>query len=362
MAIFTILGLRACRIEWQPDLLFVTTLLAFAVLVCSLSSLANAAQNYPFSIETEKEGGGHRIVARNNGPAPVSVKVSIGRSLHITTDRPFPVYAVVPPGGRPLYLARIRPATTGAGYSFRTQSAWAIGDFTARHSPDAVYRLPYRDGLSFHMGQSPGGRLTTHTTPESHYAVDIGMPEGTPIVAARDGIVIHTEADQVERGQGSDRMNQANEVRIMHIDGTIASYAHLAHGGVYAYPGQRVAAGTLIGLAGSTGYSSGPHLHFAVQRLRQSADGFKWVSVPILFYVGHPPVTFEPRFGLLASANYSTPGQVPVSLPTQTASWSHSPVFGGVRARPDRRVLRPLPLFPARPDPPGFAPLPQPLR
>lgn len=295
-------------------------LLALAVLVCSPNSLADQRQNYPFSIESEKEGDGHRIVARNNGPAPISVKVSIADSQYITTDRPFPVFAVVPPGGGTLYLAHIRPAMTGVGYSLRTQSSWVLGDFNAQQSPDALYRLPYRDGAAYRIGQAPGGPVTTHTTPDSLYAVDIGLPEGAPIVAARDGVVIYTEANQVYGGQSPDMVSKANEVRILHVDGTIGVYAHMAHGGVYVYPGQRVAAGTQIGLAGSTGYSSGPHLHFAVETVVRSGDGLAMVSVPIQFYVGNPPAVFAPQFGMLVSADYSSPGRMPgVEAPVQVA-------------------------------------------
>ena len=71
-----------------------------------------------------------------------------------------------------------------------------------------------------------------------------------PIIAARAGVVIDTEANQIYGGQSPDMMSKANAVRIQHVDGTIALYAHLAHGGVYVYPGQRVTVGTQIGLAG----------------------------------------------------------------------------------------------------------------
>lgn len=286
-------------------------LFAFAALFCSLTLLADQNQNYPFSIETEKEGDGHRIVARNNGPAPISLKLSIVGAHYIAPDRQFPVYAVVPPGGGTLYLARIRPAMTGVGYTFSTQSSWMLGDFNARQSPDAVYRLPYRDGTAFRIGQAPGGPITTHTTPESQYAVDIGMPQGEPVVAARDGTVIYAEANQIYGAQSPDMMTKANEVRIQHVDGTIAIYAHLAHGGVYVHPGQRVTAGMQIGLAGSTGYSSGPHLHFAVQTVTRSGDDLKMVSLPFQFYVGNPPAMFPPQFGMLVSADYSSPSRVP---------------------------------------------------
>lgn len=291
--------------------MFIRALFAVAALLAGASSQAEQMQNYPFSIENEKDGEGHRIVARNSGPAPVSVKLSIADSQNIAPDRPFPVFAVVPPGGGTLYLARIRPAIAGVGYSFRTQSFWLLGDFNAAQSPDAVYRLPYRDGMAFRILQAHGGPITTHTTLDSQYAVDIGMPQGAPIVVSRDGVVIYTEANQIYGSQSPDMMTKANEVRIQHIDGTIAVYAHLAHGGVFVYSGQRVTAGTQIGLAGSTGYSSGPHLHFAIQTVGRSGGDFAVVSLPFRFYVGNPPAVFPPQFGMLAKADYSSLGQAP---------------------------------------------------
>lgn len=286
-------------------------LLVVAGILLSLSSFADQNQNYPFSIETEKEGDGHRIVAHNNGPAPISVKVTMPDSQNSAPDRAFPVYAVVPPGGGTLYLARIRPAVAGVGYTFRTQSSWMLGDLNARQSPDALYRLPYQDGAAYPIGQAFGGPITTHTAADNRYAVDIGMPQDAPVVAARDGTVIYTEANQVYGGQSPDLMSKANEVRIQHIDGTIAVYAHLAHGGVFVYPGQRVTAGTRIGLAGSTGFSSGPHLHFVIQTVERYGDSLRMVSLPFQFYVGDPPAAFAPLFGMVVSAEYASPSRGP---------------------------------------------------
>jgi len=286
-------------------------LISIALALLSFAGLAGQNDNYPFSVDNEKTPNGHRIVARNSGPAPVSVKVSITDSQYITTDRPFPIYAVVPPGGGTLFLGEIRPAMQGVGYSFRTQYHWTLGDMNAAQAPDAAYRLPYRDGSTFRIGQAPGGPITTHTSPDSQFAVDIPMPEGTPVLAARAGTVIYTEANQVYGAQVPDMLTKANEVRIRHIDGTVAIYAHLSHGGVYVYPGQRVEAGQQIGLAGSTGYSSGPHLHFAVQTVRRNGDRLDTISLPFQFYVGNPPVAFSPQFGQLAKADYANPGSIP---------------------------------------------------
>ncbi|RDE51995.1 MAG: M23 family peptidase, partial [Candidatus Accumulibacter meliphilus] len=220
--------------------------LMFVAVFCSLTLMAAEQQNYPFTLETIKEGNSNSIVARNRGAAAVSVRISLANSRNAAPDRPFPLYAVVPPGSGSISVARIRPAATGASYSFRTQTSWMLGDYHARQSAGAIYRLPYANGLAFHIGQAPGGPLSTHRTPDSEFAVDIGMPERTPVVAARDGIVVYTEASESYGGRHPDLMSRANAVRIQHSDGTIALYAHLAHGGVNVFPGQRVKAGMQI--------------------------------------------------------------------------------------------------------------------
>lgn len=232
-------------------------LVSLAIL-CSLNAVASDLSNYPFSIDSEETPFGHRIVAVNAGPAPVTAKVSLVNSQYIKTSREFPLYVVVPPNGRTLFLGDIRRAMEKVGYTFRLKYEWVLGDMHAVQAPDARYRMPFRDGATYQITQAPGGPITTHTKPDSQFAIDIPMPEGTPLVAARAGTVIYTESGQVYGAKRPDMLGKANEVKILHSDGTIASYAHLAYGGVHVYPGQRVEEGQQIGLAGSTGYSSGP--------------------------------------------------------------------------------------------------------
>ncbi|WP_018990361.1 M23 family metallopeptidase [Aromatoleum toluclasticum] len=288
--------------------------------------LAAPNDNYPFTVESEPEGDGHRIVARNNGPAPVSVKVALLYSVYATPDREFPVFAVVPPNGGVLHLGRFKRTMSGVGYSFRYSSSWLLGDFNARQSADALYRLPYRDGSGYPIGQAAGGAITTHHSADSAHAVDIVMPQDTPVLAARDGTVIYTEANQRYGGKTPDLLDKANEVRIRHADGTIGVYAHLAHGGVHVYPGQRVAAGEQIGLVGSTGYSSGPHLHFVVQQVVRNGDDLGMASIPFRFYVGNPPVPFRPKSGALIVANYLS--SVPASNGASSRATQDGPSTG----------------------------------
>jgi murein DD-endopeptidase MepM/ murein hydrolase activator NlpD len=297
-------------------------LVAFLCAFCCFCSTAWAQNGprYPFSVTPEPSGGGHSIIARNEGPVPVSVRIALEGAEKVSVDHAMPLYAVIPARGV-MQLAHTKPAPGERGYSLRIQSKWSVGNYLANPSPNELYRLPFRDGQIFRIGQSPGGPISTHTTPDSVNAVDIPMPEGTPIVAARDGIVMRTEESQTESGQRAELLSKANSVRIMHSDGSMAVYAHLTYKGVLVSPGQQVTAGQTIGLAGSTGFSTGPHLHFVILKLVQNENGFTSESIPFRFYVGNPAVAFAASYGMMAKADYQNPGQIPpVVVRTRVAS------------------------------------------
>ena len=176
-----------------------------------------------------------------------------------------------------------------------------------------LYRLPYAEGRAFMISQAPGGMISTHTTDYSRHAVDFSMPEGTPVAAAREGIVIEAEWRNTTGARSGALLTKGNLVRVRHPDGSIGSYAHLMHAGVAVEVGEAVQAGRILGYSGSTGYSSGPHLHFAVTRMAMARPGeaLEEVSEPVTFYNGNPPVAFAPRAGLAVTANYASPADPP---------------------------------------------------
>ncbi|MCY9668721.1 M23 family metallopeptidase [Paenibacillus alginolyticus] len=94
-----------------------------------------------------------------------------------------------------------------------------------------------------------------------HDGIDIPAPRGTPVLAARDGIVV-----QVERSTSG----YGNLVRLQHTGGVESFYGHLTDIGVTM--GQTVHQGEVIGWVGSTGKSTGPHLHFGMAQNGQSVD------------------------------------------------------------------------------------------
>jgi len=89
--------------------------------------------------------------------------------------------------------------------------------------------------------------------------VDIGAPVGTPIVASASGSVI------VSRGSGWNG-GYGDYVVLGHSNGTQTLYAHASE--VIVFQGEKVVQGQIIGYVGSTGKSTGPHLHFEVRGAR----------------------------------------------------------------------------------------------
>lgn len=138
---------------------------------------------------------------------------------------------------------------------------------------------PFLDFKPMRVSQGFKGRFS-HQQQPSLYAVDIGMPVSTKIVAVKKGVVISVKDDYAIAGVSSPFFfDKANYIDIMHDDGTYAIYAHLLLGSVKVNKGQVVKAGQVIGLSGNTGYSTGPHLHFAI---RHNAQG-RTESIPFKF-------------------------------------------------------------------------------
>jgi len=138
---------------------------------------------------------------------------------------------------------------------------------------------PFLDFKPMKISQGFKGRFS-HQSQPGLYAVDIGMSVGTKIVAVKKGVVISTKDDYAAAGVSSPFFfDKANYVNIMHDDGTYAIYAHLLLGSVKVKKSQMIEAGQVIGLSGNTGYSTGPHLHFAIMH---NAKG-RTESIPFKF-------------------------------------------------------------------------------
>lgn len=154
-------------------------------------------------------------------------------------------------------------------------------------SPDSTAASGYRyvrpwKADQYAVSQGFHGSFS-HNTPQSRHALDIAMPEGTAIHAARSGTVLKVKNDVQGRGSNPN----GNYLRILHSDGTSSAYLHLQQGSVVVNEGQRVETGQYLGRSGNTGRSTGPHLHFVVQR---HVNG-RFESIPFVFE--NPPSALQ---------------------------------------------------------------------
>jgi murein DD-endopeptidase MepM/ murein hydrolase activator NlpD len=178
----------------------------------------------------------------------------------------------------------------------RYEYSYVIGEPGAEHRPARTYRAPFALAQRFKVTQAPPDAVT-HVDPSSRNAIDIAMPVGTAIHAAREGLVINVAARHFKSSLNPQSMDEANFVQVMHDDGTHAIYAHLQLDTVRVRVGQRIARGEYIANSGNTGFSSGPHLHFVVLH----NAGLRSESVPVTF-AGPGGASVTPRSGQVLTA------------------------------------------------------------
>ncbi|WP_330114669.1 peptidoglycan DD-metalloendopeptidase family protein [Pseudomonas sp. JS3066] len=234
-------------------------------------------------LETKKHDAGETLVLRNELFAPVEVELRIDQAHNVSGAPDQPIRWVLAPRSS-MPMATLAPADPSRPMRYKPKLRYAMGD--PRLQP-VVYRypLPWQGG-PFRLTQGANGRYS-HFTPKGRYALDIAMPEGTPIVAARPGVVVKIENDQSGRGNNP----SGNFVRILHDDGTMGVYLHLMRGSVQVREGQQVSIGERIARSGNTGNSTGPHLHFVIQRNL----GLALESIPFDFA---QPVDTLPNFAV----------------------------------------------------------------
>ena len=225
----------------------------------------------------------------NDFYGPVEVELSLSDAVNVLSEPPLPARFVVP-GQKEQVLVGLGPLDPGRGYRFRITMTSVPGRPIREPVSDIVLLPPFAPEAEFFIGQGFKGQ-STHTSPDSEYAIDITMPVGSAVHAARGGVVMDVEEDFNKGGTDRDKfVDKANHVRILHDDGTMALYAHLDLASVYVRRGARVRAGQKIAHSGNTGFSSGPHLHFAIQQ----NVGMQLVSVPFQFRASDGSL-FTPR-------------------------------------------------------------------
>ena len=96
------------------------------------------------------------------------------------------------------------------------------------------------------------------------HSLDFYVPEGSPIYAAADGIVVWLKQDSKVGGMSKKYYYLGNRVVLKHKNGEFTAYEHFKYHGAKVRVGQKVKRGQVIALSGNTGWSYGPHLHLEV--------------------------------------------------------------------------------------------------
>ena len=232
-----------------------------AAMLTSAAAIADCDGEF-ICIHEEERGDQIHLRAENLSEYPITYTVRV-RTEDRKADGPRTVTRTLSARDSEVAMSLSRIAASREN-RYRYSYDWTVGDKDAVHDDEYIYQLPYASGKSYRVIQGFGSRFS-HTGLEQ-FAIDFLMKEGTPVHAARGGVVARLEESHSigcwEDGCG----RYANYVVILHEDGTTGEYYHLKKDGVLVDVGGRIFAGQKIALSGNTGHTTVPHLHFAVYR------------------------------------------------------------------------------------------------
>jgi murein DD-endopeptidase MepM/ murein hydrolase activator NlpD len=177
---------------------------------------------------------------------------------------PLPRQALVVP-------AALAPLATGP---VATAEASQLAELTSAVRPERLWSGPFRQPLAAPAARTTGfGDRRDYADGHVvyHGGYDLAAPDGTPVLAVANGIVVFAGA-LPQRG---------NTVVLDHGWGIYSVYAHLRlpPGQAGTQLGQAVSQGQAVGAVGSTGLSTGPHLHWEIRLRGQAIDPGGWLAL-----------------------------------------------------------------------------------
>ncbi|SFH82745.1 M23 family metallopeptidase [Halpernia frigidisoli] len=176
---------------------------------------------------------------------------------------------VIPAQTKRFLVAKLTPIIANKKFGYSTSSKYTFGDITqTSYDENYVYDLPFDSNKSYSIFQGYNGKIS-HM---NQAALDFNFKVGEKIFAAREGKVVATEERNNTNCNSKDCAKYNNYILILQPDGTFAEYLHLKQNGVEVNVGDEIKKGQFLGYSGNTGWSTGPHLHFAVFLNRMDKD------------------------------------------------------------------------------------------
>ncbi|MFT6765410.1 MAG: murein DD-endopeptidase MepM/ murein hydrolase activator NlpD [Alteromonas naphthalenivorans] len=163
-----------------------------------------------------------------------------------------------------------------AGLACGAVGILSIPHIREQFKPSYIYDYPFSiDIPPVHLNPA-----SHQSSPVSYYAVDFPMPLGTPVLAARSGVVLSVRDDSDEYGTDIKYVNKVNQILILHEDNIMTEYNHLERNSAQVKLGDIVRVGDVLAVTGNSGYTFGPHLHFNVVKTYKNG---KQYSLPVKF-------------------------------------------------------------------------------
>lgn len=250
------------------------------------AAVDSLTRRYPLTLKPANEhqflAAGYKV-SGNSTTYPNTTTVGQDElfSVHLKDPNEDLFFAATNDLGRGLYYPMVRGHRNGLPHQYRVTLPALVRDRIVNCAgTDTYYRIPFDPvvivaniwiGGTYSVSQGNNGTFT-HTGWQA-FAWDFPKSAGTPVRAARGGRVLNTRNTSTlscwnataQACQNCTGAASPNFVTIQHQDGTVGWYLHFQVGSVLVTPGQRVYRGDPIASVGTTGCSTGNHLHLDVR-------------------------------------------------------------------------------------------------
>lgn len=224
--------------------------------ICSFNSFTQPKIEF----NSEKTNTGFIILANNSEFCSVSVRIKFQLKNLLSSNGDEFIF-LVPAKTNQFKITDFKIVNENDGFSYSYDVVSTFGDVTlTKYDSNYQYGLPFEKGNEFQVQQGYFGKYTH----QKERSLDIDMPKGTRVVAARKGMIISQVDYNNKHCTDPSCLKYNNYIDIIHEDGTIANYSHLKYNSCKFKVGDEVNEGDIIAESGETGYTSGPHLHFVV--------------------------------------------------------------------------------------------------
>ncbi len=199
------------------------------------------------------------IIADNEEPMPMSSRFNF-KLTNLSSSLSKDEIVVIPARAKRFPIAVLKEIKPNAANSFSYTNTYNFGNTLQENfDENYIYSLPFEKGKTQSIFQGYEGKFSH----QNEYALDFDLKTGSSILAAREGIVVQAIDSNTQNCPDISCAKFNNKILIMHSDGTFADYSHLKFHGTVVKKGDFVKKDQLICYSGSTGFASGPHLHFA---------------------------------------------------------------------------------------------------